>query len=209
MDNQVEDQVGRSMDNQVQDQVQDQVEGQYVVRLKEHYERVVRPSLIEKFGYKSPMQVPKLEKVVLNMGVGEAAADSKKASLAAADLALIAGQRPMITRVRKSAAGFKIRENMPIGAKVTLRKARMCEFIDRFVNVALPRVRDFRGLNPKSFDGNGNYAMGLREHIIFPEVHYDRVDQIWGLDIVICTTARTDEEALELLKGLNLPFRRS
>lgn len=176
-------------------------------RMKKHYEDVVRPAMIEKFGYKNPFEVPTLDKIVLNMGVGEATADSKKPSIAAADLALIAGQKPVVTRARKAIAQFKIRENMPIGTKVTLRKARMYEFLDRLVTIALPRVRDFRGLNPKSFDGRGNYAMGVKEHIVFPEINYDKVDQIWGMDIIVCTTAKTDEEARELLKLFNFPFR--
>jgi large subunit ribosomal protein L5 len=176
-------------------------------RLRQHYTDVVRPALIEKFGYKNPMEVPTLDKIVINMGVGEATGDSKKPSVAAADLAQIAGQKPVITRARKAIATFKIRENMPIGAKVTLRKTRMYEFLDRLVTIALPRVRDFRGLNPKSFDGRGNYAMGVKEHIIFPEINYDKVDQIWGMDIIVCTTAKTDEEARELLRLFNFPFR--
>jgi large subunit ribosomal protein L5 len=153
------------------------------------------------------MQVPRIEKIVLNMGVGEATADSKKPSVAAEDLALITGQKAVVTRARKSIAGFKVREGMPLGVKVTLRRAQMYEFIDRLVNVALPRVRDFRGLNPKSFDGRGNYAMGIKEHIVFPEINYDKVDQIWGMDIIVCTTARTDDEARALLKAFNFPFR--
>lgn len=179
----------------------------YSPRMRKHYDEVVRPAMIEKFGYKNPMEVPTLDKIVLNMGVGEATADSKKPSVAAADLAMIAGQKPVVTRARKAIATFKIRENMPIGAKVTLRKTRMYEFLDRLVTIALPRVRDFRGLNPKSFDGRGNYAMGVKEHIIFPEINYDKVDQIWGMDIIVCTTAKTDEEARELLKLFNFPFR--
>ena len=153
------------------------------------------------------MQVPRLEKVVLNMGVGEAVNDSKKVKAAADDLGLIAGQRPVITKARKSIAAFKLREGMPIGVKVTLRKSRMYEFIDRLVNIALPRVRDFRGLNPKSFDGRGNYSMGLKEHIVFPEIDYDKVEDVLGMDIIVCTTAQTDDEARALLKGLNFPFR--
>lgn len=176
-------------------------------RMKKHYDEVVRPAMIEKFGYKNPFEVPTLDKIVLNMGVGEATADSKKPTIAAADLALIAGQKPVVTRARKAIAQFKIRENMPIGTKVTLRKTRMYEFLDRLVTIALPRVRDFRGLNPKSFDGRGNYAMGVKEHIVFPEINYDKVDQIWGMDIIVCTTAKTDEEARELLKLFNFPFR--
>jgi large subunit ribosomal protein L5 len=153
------------------------------------------------------MQIPRLDKVVINMGVGEATGDSKKPSVAAEDLAQIAGQKAVITKARNSIAGFKVRENMPIGAKVTLRKDRMYEFIDRLVTIALPRVRDFRGLNPKSFDGRGNFAMGIKEHIVFPEINYDKVDQIWGMDIIVCTTAQTDDEARALLKALNFPFR--
>ena len=176
-------------------------------RMKKHYDEVVRPAMIEKFGYKNAFEVPTLDKIVLNMGVGEATADSKKPTTAAADLAQIAGQKPVITRARKAIAQFKIRENMPIGAKVTLRKTRMYEFLDRLVTIALPRVRDFRGLNPKSFDGRGNFAMGVKEHIVFPEINYDKVDQIWGMDIIVCTTAKTDDEARELLKLFNFPFR--
>ena len=179
----------------------------YEPRLRKHYNDVVRPKLVEKFGYANPMEVPTLDKVVLNMGVGEAVGDSKKAQIAANDLALIAGQKPVLTRARNAIATFKIRENMAIGAKVTLRKTRMFEFVDRLVTIALPRVRDFRGLNPKSFDGRGNFAMGVKEHIIFPEIDYDRVDQVWGMDIIVCTTARTDEEAQELLRLFNFPFR--
>lgn len=179
----------------------------YVPRLRKHYDEVVRAKMIEEFSYKNPFQVPAIEKVVINMGVGESVSDSKKASVAAADLALIAGQKPVITKARKAIASFKLRENMPIGAKVTLRKARMYEFLDRLVTVALPRVRDFRGLNAKSFDGRGNYAMGLKEHLVFPEIDYDKVDSPWGMDIIIVTTARTDEEARALLKHFNFPFR--
>jgi large subunit ribosomal protein L5 len=183
-----------------------QVDG-YTPRMKQHYEDVVRPALIEEFGYKNPMEVPTITKIVLNMGVGESTADSKKATVAAADLALIAGQKPVITKARKAISQFKVRENMPIGAKVTLRKTRMFEFMDRLVTIALPRVRDFRGLNPKSFDGRGNYAMGIKEHIVFPEINYDKVDQIWGMDVIVCTTAKTDDEARALLKAFNFPFR--
>lgn len=179
----------------------------YTPRLKKHYEEVVRPKLIEEFGYKNPMEVPKIEKIVLNMGVGESTADSKKATVAAADMALIAGQKPVVTKARKAISTFKVREHMPIGCKVTLRKARMFEFLDRLVNIALPRVRDFRGLNPKSFDGRGNYALGMKEHIVFPEINYDKVEQVWGMDIVVCTTAKTDAEARALLKHFNFPFR--
>ena len=183
------------------------VEKFYVPRLKQHYNEVLRDSLTKEFGYANRMQVPRLEKVVLNMGVGEGINDSKKVTAAAADLGLIAGQKAVITRARKSIATFKLREGMPIGAKVTLRKNRMYEFIDRLVNIALPRVRDFRGLNPKSFDGRGNYSLGIREHIVFPEIDYDKTSEVWGMDITVCTTARTDDEARALLTAFNFPFR--
>lgn len=176
-------------------------------RLKKVYNETIRNAMKEQFKYDNDMQIPRIEKIVLNMGVGEATADSKKPTVAAEDLAMIAGQKPVITRARKSIATFKVRENMPIGTKVTLRKERMYEFLDRLVNIALPRVRDFRGLNPKSFDGRGNYAMGIKEHIVFPEINYDKVDQVWGMDIVVCTTAKTDDEARALLKAFNFPFR--
>ena len=179
----------------------------YTPRMKQHYDEVVRPKLIEEFGYKNPMQVPAIDKIVINMGVGESTADSKKATVAAADLALIAGQKPVITRARKAISTFKVRENMPIGCKVTLRKIRMYEFMDRLVTIALPRVRDFRGLNPKSFDGRGNYALGIKEHIVFPEINYDKAEQIWGMDVIIATTAQTDDEARALLRHFNFPFR--
>ncbi len=180
---------------------------QYQPRLKQVYNETIRQALREEFKYDNEMQVPRLDKIVLNMGVGEATADSKKPAVAAVDLALIAGQKALVTHARTSIAGFKLREKMPIGAKVTLRKERMYEFLDRLVTIALPRVRDFRGLNPKSFDGRGNYAMGIKEHIIFPEIAYDKVDQIWGMDIIVCTTAETDDEARALLKAFNFPFR--
>jgi len=179
----------------------------YKPRMKSLYEMKVRSAMKEKFGYANPMQIPKIEKIVLNMGVGEAVADRKKVENAAADLALIAGQKPITTKARKSIATYKVREGMTLGAKVTLRGDRMYEFLDRFVTIAMPRVKDFRGLNPKSFDGRGNYAVGLKEHIVFPEIDYDKVDQIWGMDIVICTSAKTDDEARELLKNFNFPFR--
>jgi len=179
----------------------------YIPRLRTQYDDAIRAGLVKEFGYKNPMQVPKLDKIVLNMGVGEATGDTKKVKSAAAELERIAGQKPVITHARKSIAGFKVREDMPLGVKVTLRRQRMYEFLDRLVNVALPRVRDFRGLNPNSFDGNGNYAMGIKEHIIFPEINYDQIDQIWGMDVIICTTARTDDEARALLKAFNFPFR--
>ncbi len=179
----------------------------YVPRLRTHYEEAIRAGLTKQFGYTNVMQVPKLDKVVLNMGVGEAVNDTKKVKLAQADLEKIAGQKAIITKARKSIATFKTRDDMPLGVKVTLRKARMYEFIDRLVNEALPRVRDFRGLNLKSFDGRGNYSLGIKEHIVFPEINYDEIDQVWGLDVTVCTTARTDEEALALLRAFNFPFR--
>jgi large subunit ribosomal protein L5 len=188
-------------------EAQTALDGAYLPRLRKHYDEVVRAKLVEEFGYKNPMQVPTITKIVLNMGVGESTADSKKASVAAADLALIAGQKPVITRARKAIASFKVREHMPIGAKVTLRKARMYEFMDRLITIALPRVRDFRGLNPRSFDGRGNYALGIKEHLVFPEINYDKAEQVWGMDIVIATTATTDDEARALLKHFNFPFR--
>ena len=179
----------------------------YVPRLRTQYDEVIRPALKEQFGYANVMQLPKLDKIVLNMGVGEAVNDTKKVKAAAADLELIAGQKPVITHARKSIAGFKVREEMPLGVKVTLRKQRMYDFLDRLLNIALPRVRDFRFLNPNSFDGRGNYAMGIKEHIIFPEIAYDQIDQVWGMDIVVCTTAKSDDEARALLKAFNFPFR--
>jgi large subunit ribosomal protein L5 len=179
----------------------------YVARLKKVYQDEIVPKLVKEFGYKNPMEVPKIDKIVLNMGVGDAVNDTKKVTTAAADLALIAGQKPVITRARKAISTFKVRENMPIGAKVTLRKTRMYEFLDRLVTVALPRVRDFRGLDPKSFDGRGNYALGVKEHIIFPEIDYDKAESMLGLDIVVCTTAKSDAEARALLRAFNFPFR--
>ncbi|MBE0694327.1 MAG: 50S ribosomal protein L5 [Aquamicrobium sp.] len=179
----------------------------YEPRLKKLYRDEIRKAMQEQFSYENELQIPRLDKVVINMGVGEATADSKKPTIAAEDLAMIAGQKAVVTKARNSIAGFKVRENMPIGAKVTLRKDRMYDFIDRLVTIALPRVRDFRGLNPKSFDGRGNFAMGIKEHIVFPEINYDKVDQIWGMDIIVCTTAKTDDEARALLKAFNFPFR--
>ncbi|WP_138379510.1 50S ribosomal protein L5 [Luteithermobacter gelatinilyticus] len=178
----------------------------YRPRLRDVYEKEIRGKLQEEFGYKNPMEVPKLDKIVLNMGVGEAVGDSKKVKKAAEELALIAGQRPVITRAKKSIAGFKVREGMPLGCKVTLRGTRMYEFLDRLIQVALPRVRDFRGVNGKSFDGRGNYALGLKEQIVFPEIDYDQVESVRGLDIIICTTAKTDAEAKALLAGFQMPF---
>ncbi len=179
----------------------------YKPRLKDHYDKVVRGQLTEKFGYKNHMQVPRIDKIVLNMGVGEAVNDRKKVEAAANDLAKISGQRPVITRARKSIATFKVRDGMALGTKVTLRGDRMYEFLDRLVTIAMPRIKDFRGLNPKSFDGRGNYAVGLKEHIVFPEIDYDQVDDVLGMDVVICTTAATDDEARELLRCFKLPFR--
>lgn len=179
----------------------------YKPRLKKHYEDVVRSAMREKFAYKNIMQIPKLEKVVINMGVGDAVNDRKTVENASNDLALITGQKPVTTKARKSIAGFKVREGMALGTKVTLRGDRMYEFLDRLVTIAMPRIKDFRGLNPKSFDGRGNYAMGLKEHIVFPELDYDKVDQMRGMDIVVCTTAPTNDEARELLRGFNFPFR--
>jgi large subunit ribosomal protein L5 len=176
-------------------------------RMRSHYDQTVRKAMTEKFGYKNAMQVPGIAKIVLNMGIGEGVADRKKVESAAADLGMIAGQKAVITMSRKSIAVYKLRENQPIGCKVTLRKARMYEFLDRLINIALPRVRDFRGLNPKSFDGRGNYSLGLKEHIVFPEIDYDKTAEVWGMDITVCTTARTDEEARALLTAFNFPFR--
>ena len=175
-------------------------------RLKEHYDTVVRPNLMKEFGYSNIFAVPRLEKIVINMGVGEAVQDAKKVDAAAKELAAIAGQKPVITRAKKSIATYKVRENMPLGCKVTLRKDRMYEFLDRLVNIALPRVRDFRGTSPKSFDGRGNYALGLKERLVFPEINYDQVDATRGMDIVIVTTAKTDAEAKALLRGFDMPF---
>jgi large subunit ribosomal protein L5 len=178
----------------------------YTPRLKAHYKEAARAALKEEFGYKNDMQIPKLDKIVLNMGVGEAVSDSKKIRSAVADMAAIAGQQPVITKAKKSIAGFRVREDMPLGVKVTLRGNRMYEFLDRLVTVAMPRIRDFRGVSGKSFDGNGNYAMGLKEHIVFPEIAFDKIDQMWGMDIAICTTATSDAEAKSLLKQFNMPF---
>ena len=175
-------------------------------RLQELYESTVRPALMREFGYKNPMQVPHLEKIVVNMGVGEAVQDSKKADAAASDLTAITGQHPVITKAKRSIATFKLRKDMPIGCKVTLRGQRMFEFLDRLITVALPRVRDFRGIPGKSFDGRGNFALGLKEQIVFPEIDYDRVDAVRGMNVVVVTTAKTDAEAKALLKGLDMPF---
>ncbi len=176
-------------------------------RLKVQFEHSIRPKLAEQFGYKNRMQIPHLDKIVINMGIGEGVADRKKVESAAADLALIAGQKAIITNARKSIATYKVRAGQPIGCKVTLRKARMYEFLDRLINIALPRVRDFRGLSSRSFDGRGNYSLGIREHIVFPEIDYDKVSDVWGMDITVCTTARNDDEARALLSAFNFPFR--
>jgi large subunit ribosomal protein L5 len=176
-------------------------------RLRTQFDEVVRSKLIEQFAYKNPMQVPTIQKIVINMGIGEGVNDRKKVEVAAGDLGLIAGQRAVITKARKSIATFKVRDGQAIGCKVTLRKARMYEFIDRLVTIALPRVRDFRGLSPKSFDGRGNFTLGVKEHIIFPEIDYDRVSDVWGMDITVCTSAKTDDEARALLTAFNFPFR--
>ena len=178
----------------------------YVPHSRKRYGEIVRKQLTEKFGYKNPMQVPRLDKIVINMGVGETTVDTKKIQSAVRDLTMIAGQKPVVTRARKAISNFKVRENMPLGAKVTLRRDRMYDFVDRLVTVALPRVRDFRGLNGKSFDGRGNYSLGLKEHIVFPEIDYDKIEAVWGMDITICTTARTDAEARELLAAFQFPF---
>jgi large subunit ribosomal protein L5 len=177
-----------------------------MTRLKEHYEAVVRPALMKEFGYENALQVPRIDKIVVNMGVGEAVQDGKKVDAAVKDLTVIVGQKPVVTRAKKSIATFKLRENMPIGCKVTLRRQRMYEFLDRLVNIALPRVRDFRGLSGKSFDGRGNYALGLKEQLVFPEINYDEVDAVRGMDVIIVTTAKTDAEAKALLRGFSLPF---
>ncbi len=181
-------------------------ETSYTPRMRDRYESVVRAQMQEAFGYKNPMQIPRLEKIVVNVGAGVAVGDAKKINSVIEDLTRITGQKPVVTRAKKSIANFKLREGMPIGVKVTLRRDRMYEFLDRLVTIALPRVRDFRGVPGKSFDGQGNYAMGLKEQIVFPEIDYDKVDQIRGMDIVICTTASTDEEARVLLKGFDMPF---
>ena len=179
----------------------------YTPRLKTTYVETIRPALKEEFGYKNDMQIPRLDKIVLNIGCGaEAVRDSKKAKSAQDDLSTIAGQRAVVTKAKKSIAGFRVREEMPLGAKVTLRGERMYEFLDRLITVAMPRIRDFRGVSGKSFDGRGNYAMGIKEHIVFPEINFDKVDEVWGIDVIICTTAQTDAEAKALLKAFNMPF---
>jgi large subunit ribosomal protein L5 len=179
----------------------------YVARLKTHFDQVIRGELTKQFGYTNRMQVPSITKIVLNMGIGEGVADKKKVDSAAADLSLIAGQKAVITKARKSIATYKLRDGQAIGCKVTLRKSRMYDFIDRLVNIALPRVRDFRGLNPKSFDGRGNFTIGIKEHIVFPEIDFDKATDVWGLDITVCTNARNDDEARALMNAFNFPFR--
>jgi large subunit ribosomal protein L5 len=181
----------------------------YVPRLRKLYDEKIRADMVKQFGYANAMQVPKITKIVLNMGVGEATQDSKLVNVAASELEKIAGQKVVITKSRKAIAQFKIRENLAIGAKVTLRKTRMYEFLDRLITIALPRVRDFRGLTDRSFDGHGNFAMGIKEHLIFPEIDYDKIERIWGMDIIVCTTAKTDDEARALLDAFNFPFRKS
>lgn len=179
----------------------------YMPRFQERYEKKLKGALKQKYGFKNDMEIPRIEKIVINMGVGEATTDRKAVEAAAAELALIAGQKPAITKARKSNASFKVRENMDIGCKVTLRRERMYEFLDRLVTIALPRIRDFRGINGKSFDGRGNYAFGIKEHIVFPEIDYDKVSAVRGMDIIICTSAANDEQAKELLRGFDMPFR--
>jgi large subunit ribosomal protein L5 len=178
----------------------------YIPRLKAEYRSRIRAALKEEFGYKNDMMIPKLDKIVLNMGIGEAVKDTKKVKSAEADLTAIAGQKAIVTKAKTSIAGFRVREGMPLGVKVTLRGERMYEFLDRLITIALPRVRDFRGVKGNSFDGRGNYAMGMKEHIVFPEIEFDKVDEVWGMDIIICTTAKTDAEAKALLKQFNMPF---
>ena len=180
----------------------------YMPRMKQDYNDRIAQAMMDKFGYSNRMAIPRLEKIVLNMGVGEAVQDKKKVEIAAGEMELIAGQKPVITKARKSIAQFKLREGMPIGVKVTLRRERMYEFLDRLVTIAMPRIRDFRGLNPKSFDGRGNYAMGLKEQLIFPEISYDRIDKVRGLDVIVATSATTDDEARELLRLFGFPFPR-
>jgi len=180
--------------------------GAYVPRLRKDYDERIAKAMVEKFGYKNKLQIPRLDKIVINMGVGEATQDKKRVEAAATEMQAISGQKPVITKAKTSIAQFKLREGMPIGCKVTLRRERMYEFLDRLVTIALPRVRDFRGLNPKSFDGRGNYAMGLKEQIVFPEINYDQIDKVRGMDVIITTTAKTDDEARELLRLFNFPF---
>ena len=182
-------------------------DAKYISRLRAEYDGNIRPALMEEFGYTNAMMLPKLDKIVVNIGCGaEAVRDSKKAKSAQQDLTLITGQNAVVTKAKKSIAGFRVREDMPLGTNVTLRGVRMYEFLDRLITIAMPRIRDFRGVSAKSFDGNGNYALGLKEHLVFPEINFDKVDENWGMDIVICTTAKTDAEAKSLLKHFNMPF---
>ena len=198
---------GRKASSEINLEASPAVPAGYVPRMKQLYRDTVRQKMVDEFGYKNALAVPKLDKIVLNMGVGEAVNDTKKVTSAAADLSLIAGQKPVITHARNAISTFKVRENMPLGAKVTLRDVRMYEFLDRLVTVALPRIRDFRGLSPKSFDGRGNFAMGIKEHIIFPDIDYDKAETMLGMDIIVCTTAKTDDAARALLRAFNFPFR--
>jgi large subunit ribosomal protein L5 len=181
-------------------------DAKYTPRMRKLYDETIAKAMTEKFGYKNVMEVPKIAKIVLNMGVGEATQDKKKVEQAAQEMELIAGQKPVVTKAKKSIAQFKLREGMPIGCKVTLRRERMYEFLDRFITIAMPRIRDFRGVNPDSFDGRGNYAMGIKEQIVFPEINYDRIDKVRGMDVIVTTTANTDEEARELLRLFGFPF---
>ncbi len=197
----------RSKSAEVNTEASPAIPRDYTPRLKALYVETIRPKLIEDYNYPNALAVPRIDKIVLNMGVGEAVNDTKKVTNAAADLSLIAGQKPIVTRARKAISTFKVRENMPIGAKVTLRQTRMYEFLDRLITIALPRVRDFRGLNPKSFDGRGNFSLGIKEHIVFPEIDYDKTESVLGMDIIVCTTAKTDDEARALLRAFNFPFR--
>ncbi len=181
-------------------------DAKYTPRMKRIYEDTVRKAMVEQFGYKNELEIPRIEKIVINMGVGDATQDKKRVEAAAAEMTAIAGQKAVVSKAKKSIAQFKLREGMPIGCKVTLRRERMYEFLDRLITIALPRVRDFRGLNPKSFDGRGNYAMGLKEQIVFPEINYDRIDKVRGMDVIVTTTAKTDDEARELLRAFGFPF---
>lgn len=181
-------------------------DAKYTPRMKRIYDEQVRKALVEQFGYKNELEIPRIEKIVINMGVGDATQDKKRVDAAAAEMTAIAGQKAVVSKAKKSIAQFKLREGMPIGCKVTLRRERMYEFLDRLITIALPRVRDFRGLNPKSFDGRGNYAMGLKEQIVFPEINYDRIDKVRGMDVIVTTTAKTDDEARELLRAFGFPF---
>lgn len=198
---------GKATDGKAKPSAPREPEQRVPARLRVQFDQAIRKKLTEQFGYKNGMQIPVLDKIVINMGIGEGVADRKKVDSAAADLALISGQKAVVTKARKSIATYKLRAGQAVGCKVTLRKARMYEFLDRLINIALPRVRDFRGLSPKSFDGRGNYTLGIKEHIVFPEIDYDKAADIWGMDITVCTTARSDDEARALLTAFNFPFR--